>query len=153
MLDKLRSFLAPKAAQTAPTDPARLAIAALLVEAAQADERYEARETTIIDAALSAEFGLDAAAASALRAEAEQAQADAADLHRFTRVAKNLPPEAKIRLLQTMWMIILSDNRRDPHEDALIRRLCGLIYVSDVESGAARRRAAEALRGPSIEGS
>jgi uncharacterized tellurite resistance protein B-like protein len=41
--------------------------------------------------------------------------------------------------------VVLSDGERDPHEDTLIRRICGLIYVEDRESGQARLRAEAAL--------
>lgn len=124
----------------------QLAVAALLVEAARADQHYEDREKHLIDSFLWAHFGLDPLKAGALRAEAEAAQAVATDVHRFTRVAKGMAPDDKIRLVEGLWRIVLADNQRDAHEDALIRRVCGLIYVSDPDSGAARQRASNALQ-------
>jgi uncharacterized tellurite resistance protein B-like protein len=35
---------------------------------------------------------------------------------------------------------VLADERLDPYEDNLLRRVAGLIHVSDAESGAARQR-------------
>ena len=149
MFDKLMARFKKPAAAPAPgaDDELHLAVAALLVEAACADEAYDAREKVIIDRTLAARFSLDAAAAAALRVRAETAQAGAVDIQRFTRVAKAMSGEEKIGLLESLWEIILSDDARDPFEDALMRRICGLIYVDDQESGSARTRVEARLKG------
>jgi len=121
-------------------DAMQTAIAGLLIEAARADETYDAREKAIVIRSLSARFALDETGARRLHDEAERIQKDAVDIHRFTRHAKSMSEEDKIALIETLWEVVLSDGERDPHEDALIRRVCGLIYVSDPKSGAARRR-------------
>ncbi|MBB5518604.1 tellurite resistance TerB family protein [Amphiplicatus metriothermophilus] len=149
MFSKLKSFFAPARPRANEPD-SRLsalqhAVAALLVEAARADARYEAAEKALIDEALARQFGLSPAEAAALRAEAEAAQSEALDIHRYTKIAKTMSAADRIRLVEHLWRIILSDRERDPYEDALMRRLCGLIYVSDQESGAARRRVEAAL--------
>ena len=126
-------------------DPARLAVAALLVEAAQADETYADAEATLIDRLLTDLFGLAGDEARALRREAEARVAGAVDLHQFTRHVKALAQPEKIAVVEALWRVALSDGRRDPWEDMLIRRVAGLIHVEDVESALARRRA-EAAR-------
>lgn len=123
----------------------RHAIAALLVEAARVDDHYDDREKAIIDKSLAATFELTADEASILRAAGETAQDGALDIQRFTRVAKQMNQEEKIAFAERLWEIILSDGTRDPFEDALMRRICGLIYLDDKESGAARARVAERL--------
>lgn len=145
MFGRLKALLAGEKPEKRQAVPTELAVAALLVEAARADETYTDLERTLIGRALAARFSLDAAATDALLAAGEAAQADALDLHRFTRVAKAMAAQEKLALIEHLWTIILSDGTRDPHEDALVRRVCGLIYVSDPESGAARARAARAL--------
>ncbi|MEQ8178903.1 MAG: TerB family tellurite resistance protein [Amphiplicatus sp.] len=149
MLSKLMSLFSKSSSSgdAPPADDFRIAIAALLVEAARVDEKYDAREQSLIEGALVREFNIDSAAASALRAKAEILQSQSADLHRYTKLAKTMPADDKIRFLESLWRIALSDGNRDPYEDALIRRLCGLIYVSDQESGAARRRIENELQG------
>lgn len=132
--------------QTDETDPMQLALAALCVEAARADEDYEAREIAIIDKFLAKRFSLNSDQAGALRAKAENAQADALDIQRFTRVAKEMSHEEKISFVEHLWQIVLSDGDRDPFEDTLIRRICGLIYVDDPDSGAARARVEARLK-------
>ncbi len=126
-------------------DDLRLAVAALLVEAAYADDHYDDREKTIIDRALAVTFDLSAEDAPALRARGETAQKGALDIQRFTRIAKQMSAEGKITFIEQLWEIVLSDAVRDPFEDALIRRICGLIYLDDRESGAARARVAARL--------
>lgn len=118
------------------------AVAALLVEAARADDNYDEGEHALISEILAAQFGLSPDAAAALRAEGERAQAEAFDIHQFTKIAKTMAAADKIKLIERLWEVVLSDGERDPHEDALVRRVCGLIYVSDPESGAARARVA-----------
>lgn len=146
MFDRLKGLfgrpaVAPKEAVDIP-----LAVAGLLIEAARADERYEESEKRLIEACLRAHFDLSAEDAAALRVRAEAVQAEATDIHRFTKVAKTLPAPEKLRLIESLWRIVLSDAERDPHEEALIRRVCGLVYVSDPESAAARRRAEAGLQ-------
>lgn len=131
--------------QSTEAAPMQLALAALCVEAARADENYEAHEVAIIDRFLAKRFSLSAEDAAALRGSAEAAQAEALDIQRFTKVAKEMSSEDKINFVEHLWRIVLSDGARDPFEDTLIRRICGLIYVDDPESGAARARVAASL--------
>ena len=150
MLDKFLSRFGKEAEAPAPDEAAALetAVAALFVEAARADETYDDREKTIIDQSLAAMFALGEADAAALRLKGETAQGQASDIQRFTRIAKEMPQEEKVDLIERLWTIILSDGERCPFEDTLVRRICGLIYVDDRVSGEARVRAeAKLLKG------
>ena len=148
MFDKI--FKKMRAGSDAPSEideagAIQVAVAALCVEAARADEDYETREIAIIDSFLAKRFSLSTEEAAALRTKAETAQSDALDIQRFTRIAKEMSEEEKIGFIENLWEIVLSDGNRDPFEDTLIRRICGLIYVSDPASGAARARVAARL--------
>jgi uncharacterized tellurite resistance protein B-like protein len=80
-------------------------------------------------------------AAADLRDRGEAAQSEAADLVRFTRVVKSaLDEDERAALMEALWRIVLIDHHRDPHEDALLRRLAPLLAISDHESAAARRK-------------
>ena len=59
---------------------------------------------------------------------------------------KEYPPEKKILLIETLWEIILSDGDVHDYETSLIRRLSGLLYISDVNSGNARQRALNKIK-------
>lgn len=148
MFDKLfgRFRAETETKQDDAEDALPLAFAALLVEAARADEAYESHEIAIIDRALKRKFSLDDAGAEALRNQAETAQDAATDIQRFTKIAKAMTGEEKIALIEELWEVVLSDGERDAYEDTLIRRICGLIYVDDQDSGAARARVAARLQ-------
>lgn len=124
-----------------PTD-ARLALAALLVRIARADNSYQSTEIAQIDRVLSQRFGLDAKAAAALRAEAETLEAEAPDTVRFTRAIKEaVPYEDRVGVIEAMWSVVLADGGRADEENALMRLAASLLGVTDPDSALARQRA------------
>lgn len=145
MFDKLFARFQSEASDKSEDAGLELAFAALLVEAARIDEDYADKERMIIESALKKRFGLSDADCTALRARAEAAQAGATDIQRFTKVAKAMTRAEKVELIEELWEIVLSDGARDPYEETLIRQICGLIYVDDQDSGAARARVAARL--------
>jgi len=146
LLNRFRKLIGPK--RTPVPDDAReraISVAGLLVEAARADDHYTEEERALIDHLLAQEFAVAQGDVAAVRIEAEARQKEAVDLYRFTKRAKSLAHDEKVRLVESLWRIILSDGAKHSWEDALVRRVCGLLHVSDVESGLARRRAQEKL--------
>ncbi|WP_209425192.1 TerB family tellurite resistance protein [Pararhodobacter sp. SW119] len=140
MIDALKSLFRPQAAARIEVPP-DVAIAALLVEAARADGSYDADEREAVGHLLEDMLDLDRAAATALRERGEVAQEGSADLVRFTRVVKfALEEHERVALIEALWHVVLVDHHRDPHEDALLRRLPPLLGLSDHDSSAARRR-------------
>jgi uncharacterized tellurite resistance protein B-like protein len=128
-------------------DPA-FALAALLIETARSDDRVEAGERRIIELALARRFGLAPWEIARLLAAAEAGATRAADLYHFTRVVvDNFGEEERVGVIEMLWEVALSDGALTGDEDALIRRVAGLIYVSDHDRGDARRRARERLAG------
>ncbi len=146
MLDRLKKMFARPGAPADDADETTISVAALLVEAARADETYTEREQALIEAALVERFGVAPHRAREMRARGETLQANANDIYRFTKGAKSLAPADKVALLESLWRIVLSDADRHSWEDTLIRRVCGLLHVSDVESGHARQRVEKAMR-------
>ncbi len=128
--------------QGAPeTDGLHLAAAALLVEAAVTDGRFEAEERDAMTRVLGSHFRLDADRTAALIARAERAVADAVELYQFTRTIKDrLAPEERGQILEMLWEVALADGSIHDYEAGLVRRIAGLLYVSDRESGEARQR-------------
>jgi uncharacterized tellurite resistance protein B-like protein len=141
MIDFLRNLLSPPPDRRADVE-APVAVAALLSEAAHADGVTDAVEAATVEKHLGRLFGLAPSAAAALRAKGEAARRDAADVFRFTLAIKTALDEAeRAALMEALWAVALADGARDPHEDALLRKLAPLIAVSDRDSVAARRRA------------
>lgn len=140
MIDALRSLFRPDAAPRSEVS-ADVAVAALLVDAARADDQYKPEERRAVVALLAQMFGLEHPEAELLREKGEAAQAAAADIVRFTRVVKfALEEDERIRLMEALWEIVLVDHDRDPDEDALLRRLAPLLAISDHDSALGRQR-------------
>lgn len=120
---------------------ARIAIAAILIEAAMADGVYAAEEQEQIQRILEHRFGLSGTEAEALRARGQEAQSEATDIVRFTRAVKDaVPYEDRVGVIEAVWRVVYADGDRDQYESALVRKLCGLLYVPDREAGLARQR-------------
>jgi len=63
-------------------------------------------------------------------------------LHYYTSfINKNFDQDKKLLLIETLWEIVLSDGEIHDFESNLLRRLAGLLYISDVNAGNARKRA------------
>jgi len=63
------------------------------------------------------------------------------DIVRFSRAVKDaIPHEERIWLIERVWEVAQADGVMDEFEANLVRRLCGLLYVSDKDSGLAKRR-------------
>jgi uncharacterized tellurite resistance protein B-like protein len=128
-----------------PEEDQRIAVAALLVIAAHADHDYAEAERAQIDLVLAQRYKLAAEAAAALRVQGEAAEAAASDLYRFTSlIKKGVPHEERSAVIEAMWRVVLADDRREMHEEALMRRVTDLLGLDSRDSVEARRRAQSA---------
>ena len=129
-----------------PAQEQRVAVAALLVIAAHADEIYEEVERTQIERALADRYSLDPEAAAKLREQGEAAEAGSVDLYRFTSLVKaGVPYEERAAVIEAMWRVVLADNVREQHEDALMRKITDLLGLDPREGVEARQRAQASL--------
>ena len=121
----------------------RLALAALMVRLARADEIYATAEAAQIDRLLAARFALSPFAAAALRTEAEVLEAGAADTVQFTRAIKDaVALEDRADLMQALWSVVLADGERTAEEEQVMRMAASLLGLTDRDSALARQRAA-----------
>ena len=143
MFDHFRKiFAAPSAPAPDAEAAAREAAAAILIEAGRSDDCYDAAERAVVLTALGRMYDLGPAEAEALEAAGAAALDGALDQHRFTKALKDeTTVKERADFLTEVWRVVLADGRRDPHEDAFMRKLAGLLSVPDRESGLARRRA------------
>lgn len=140
MIGMLKDLLSGRGAKDDGTDRHQLAAAALMVEAASLDGHMDAAEQSRITALLRDRFQLSEPQAAQLLAEAEAATGQAVELHGFTRVVKDNFDEAeRIRLIEMLWEVAYADGHLHDYEANLVRRIAGLIYVSDRDSGIARK--------------
>jgi uncharacterized tellurite resistance protein B-like protein len=140
MLELLRQLLAPNPAPLTHED-ARRALAALLVRAARVNGDYAAVEVALIDRLLARRYGLKPDAASLLRREAEELEAEAPDTVRFTRAIKAATErEDRVAELEMLWEVVLADGVRDHEEAGFMRLAADLLGFTDRESALARQR-------------
>jgi uncharacterized tellurite resistance protein B-like protein len=108
-----------------------LATALLLVEVARADYRQDLAEDETIEALLRQHFDLDEAEIGLLLEQARAEADQTASLQQFTRTLhESLSVAEKHRVIEMLWRVALADQDLDKHEDHLIRRIAGLLYVS-----------------------
>ena len=140
----LKSLLEPQA-EPLHDDDARLAMTALLVRLARADNEYAAAEIHRITQVIMARYELAEPEAIALRETAETLEQEAPDTVRFTRAIKDrVTYEDRIAVVEALWQVALADGNRDAEEDALLRLVVSLLGVTDVDSASARRRVMQA---------
>lgn len=124
-------------------DPA-FALAVLLLETAHSDDRVTEREQRIIERALARRFQLQPFETARLIQAAGQGAVRATDFYNFTRiVVQQFSEEERVGVVEMLWEVAYSDGELTGDEDTLIRRVAGLLYVSDTERGEAKRRARE----------
>ena len=121
-------------------------IAALLVEAAMADGEIDDAEYAHIRHMLVTQLDLEADEATAMLDESVALHYDRIEIHSLTRHIRNDTDAAdRLVILEMVWLVVLADGNLDSHESQLMRRLAGLLFVDDVESGLAAKRARQRL--------
>ncbi len=114
----------------------------LMLEAAQVDGRIDQIEIDKISKTLSENFQEDQLEVELELQNSLKKIDEQKSLHSFTsKLNKEFSNEKKDLLIQTLWEIILSDGKVHEFESNLIRRLAGLLYISDVSCGNAKKRA------------
>ena len=114
----------------------------LMMEAAYTDGKVDATEINNIKLSLINIFSEDPKEVNLVLEKAEKNKNNSKSLHHYTSlINKSFDNEKKILLIEALWEIVLSDGEIHDFESNLIRRLAGLLYISDVDSGNARKRA------------
>ena len=114
----------------------------LMVEAAYTDSQIDESEIKKIKLSLINIFQEDSIQVDLQLAKALQNKNNSRSLHNYTSfINKNFTDKKKLVLIEALWEIVLSDGKVHDFESSLIRRLAGLLYISDVNSGNAKKRA------------
>jgi uncharacterized tellurite resistance protein B-like protein len=141
MLGNLRKLLLGDTVEFSHHDGLQVATAALLVSAAHEDGAFDAAERTTILDLLERQFGLSRDDAASLMRDAEREADRSVGLHRYvTLLNQNLTAEERVRVIEMLWEVVYADGRLDDYEANLMRRVGGLLGVSDFERGEARKR-------------
>ena len=103
-------------------------IAALLIHVAKIDENYADKEKEIIKKTL-IELGASSSNIDKLISDASNIEENSNQILNFTREVKNATLSDKIKIIESLWKIIYSDENADMYETNLMRRLAGLLYI------------------------
>jgi uncharacterized tellurite resistance protein B-like protein len=119
------------------------AVAALLAECMRVDPAgADPREQAAAEGALSALFGCNAAESAALIAEGKKRAGQLTSYFAPVSVINRaLELHERIALIEHLWRIAYAHDQLDPDEDQFVRKIAGLIYVSNTQSMVARSRA------------
>lgn len=141
MFNQILSLLSGDSHASTRPDQLQVAVAALMVHAASMDDTFDAAERQTIERLLAQRFGLAPDAVKTLLAIAERRAEESSQLYAFTRLAtERLDEQGRIQLIEMLWEVAYADGELAPDEDALLRRVAGLLYVSDFDRGEARKR-------------
>ena len=143
MLQSLKNIFASDQILNAETENTEIDIlSGLMIEAANSDGEVTQEELNKISHSLINVFKEDPKAVEVSLTKAFENKDNSNSLYYYTsKLNKSYSNENKIKLIEVLWEIILADNEIHDFETNLIRRLAGLLYVSDVECGNAKIRA------------
>ena len=116
-----------------------IGISALLIHAAKIDEIYSEKEKKLIFNFIETNLNENVSKEAVMK-EAEKMEENSNQLLSFTKIIKDSPSKMKSEIITQLWKILISDNNVDLYESNLMRRICGLIYFSDKESGEIKMR-------------
>jgi len=125
-------------------------IVALLVEAASVDGNIGGEEKSHISLILKKQLNIEETEANEILQEAIIKSEDQIEIWSKTHdIRKEMDYEERLKIVELMWEIVLVDQVLDVFESQLMRRVAGLLFVSDFDSGNCKKRAIEKLQNSS----
>jgi len=153
--DFFTQFIDPETRQTEADrgKALQIATAALLLEMMRMDEHIAVEERDSIVATLRRQFGLDSGQLATLLDLAEQEARQATGYYKFTSlINKTCSADQKIRIIENLWQVAMSDGHLDAHELHLMRKIADLLYVGHADYVAAKQRARQTSTLPAATG-
>ena len=132
MFDK---FIKNKNKENLDENNKNIMIAALLIHAAKMDENYTSKERGIIERALIDFMQLSKNKIAEILDLAEKKEQESNQIVEFTKEIKKNDMQFRLQIIELLWKIIYSDGIADHYETNLIRRVCGLLYISEKDNG------------------
>ena len=147
MIKLLKDILSNNTSEEDKKDTDNLELlSGLMIEAAYTDGQIDEIETNRIKLSLINVFEEDPKEVDSILQDALKNKNNSKSLHHYTSlINKNFSNEKKLLLIESLWEIVLSDGEIHDYESNLIRRLAGLLYISDVDSGNAKKRALDKI--------
>ena len=147
MLKSLKTLFKPSKSRKQPSEQdLKLAAATLMFEVVRSDGRIDQVELTHMGEILRREFKLDQAELDELFELAKHTADQATSLQGFTRnICENWDNPKRMKLLEYLWILALADDRVDPHERHLVRKVASLLYLNEAEIQQSREMAKRKL--------
>ncbi len=134
MLDIFKKFAArgtsrvPASRDVPDETELQIAVCALLLEMAHADDTFDRAEAQRISAVMQKNFGLSAETVREISTAAEQERSGSIDLWRFTNAIKTgFSAERKQDVIEMIWIVVYADGTLDQYEDHLVHKLAKLL--------------------------
>ena len=116
------------------------AVVVLLLRAANIDGNKDEQEIESIKKLIIKQFNYDEEKANILITSASEKEENSADLFEWSKIINDhYDLNSKKIVFSMMCEIICADGLVDPFESNLIRRLSGLLYISDKDAGAIKK--------------
>ena len=127
-------------------DDDMMVIGGIMVEAAAIDGKIDEREVLKIKNSMINVFKINQKNTDFVLKKCLERVDEPNSLYSFSsKINKNFQHDKKIDLLEILWEIILVDGEIHDFESNLIRRIAGLLYISDIECGNAKKRILEKI--------
>lgn len=140
--DFLSAIMAPTGVDSRPEHTLQLATAVLLIEVMQSDDNIADREQSTVLKILKDRFHLADAEVTQLTKLGHRTADAANDFHQFTSlINRELGMPEKVRIIEYMWQVAYADKRISAHEDHLMRKIAGLLYIAHGDYITAKMRA------------
>lgn len=144
MLKKFKQLFSEKNNPTEADNQQRLKLAAavLMFEVSKSDDSIDATELTQIKSILADKFSLQADTIKELVEQAKSESDNAISLHEFTRdICSNCEHPERVTILKHLWQVAFADGKLDQHERHFIRKIAGLLYLTDQDIALAKTQA------------
>ena len=77
---------------------------------------------------------------------AEKKEEESNQIVEFTKEIKKYSMDFRLKIIEIIWKIVYSDGTNDNYESNLIRRICGLLYISDKDNGIIKTKVQNILK-------
>jgi len=142
MLKKIAEIFEKEVKKEVPEfDESQLAATSLMILAAKYDGEFDEVEKTEILKMIRDFYNFDKNKIDRIFETALNLTEKANDIHQFTsELNKALNDDEKLSIIKMLWKIVIADGRVDDYENALIRKISGLLYVDDVKVGQIKKQ-------------
>ena len=144
MIEKLKRLFATLPSETTAeksNKPLEMAVTALLVQAARLDDQFDDAEHDAIVTLIAQQFDLSAEEAASMVANVSGNADESAGFYRYSKVIRaEMDHDQRLGIMEMLWQVVYADDVLHDHEASLMRRMAGLLYISDQESGLIRQQ-------------